>query len=52
MCQLKKIRSKPNLNFRDSSRWPPFDISNSFINFVQYDYCYEHCYSIYQVSCQ
>ena len=29
----KKIRSKPNLPFRDFSRWPPFDISNSFITF-------------------
>ena len=26
MCQLKQIRSKPNLHFRDFSRWPPFDI--------------------------
>ena len=30
MCQLKKIRSKPNLHFRDFSIWPPFDISNIF----------------------
>ena len=27
MRQLKKIRSKPKF-----SRWPPFDISNIFIN--------------------
>ena len=33
MCQLKKIRYKPNyLHFHDFSRWPPFDISNIFIN--------------------
>ena len=46
----EKIRSKPNLNFRDFSRWKPFEISNIFINFVQHDCWYEHCYSIYQVS--
>ena len=29
-----------------------FDINNIFTNFVQRGYWYEHCYSIYQVSCQ
>ena len=36
----------------DFSRWPPYDISNIFINFVQHVNWYEYCYSIYQVSCQ
>ena len=48
----EKIRSKPNLHFHDFSRWPPFDISNIFINFVQHGNWYVYCYSIYQVSCQ
>jgi len=29
-----------------------FDINNIFTNFVQRGYWYEHCYSIYQGSCQ
>jgi len=48
----EKIRSEPNLHFRDFSRWSPFDISNNFITFVLHGYWYEYCYSIYQGSCQ
>ena len=49
ICQHKKIRYKPNLHVRDFSRWPLFDISNIFINFVQHVYWYEYCYSFYQM---
>jgi len=52
MCQLKKIRSKPNLHVHDFSRWPPFDIGNIFCKFCSTRLWYEHCNSIYQVSCQ
>ena len=48
----EKITSKPNLHFHAFSRWPPFDISNMFITFVQHGYWYAHCYSIYQGSCE
>ena len=37
----EQIRSKPNLHFRDFPRWPPFDISNIFINFVQHGNWYD-----------
>ena len=30
MCQLKRIRYKPNLHFRDFSIWPPLDIGKFF----------------------
>ena len=44
MCQLKQIRSKQNVYVHDCSRWPPFDIGNIFINFVQ------HCFGMITVT--
>ena len=35
MCQLKRIRYKPNLHFRDFSIWPPLDIGNIFVKLVR-----------------
>ena len=50
-CVNRKKRSKP-LHVHDFSRWPPFDIGNIFYKIYSTRLCYEHCYSIYQVSCQ
>ena len=52
MCQLKKIRSKPNLHVHDFSRWPPFDIGNIFINFVQHGFGMSTVTLFNKVSCQ